>query len=288
MITQTVKRFTRVLSAVLLLNLATTSVFAWNALGHMVIADVAYQSMSPDIREKVDKIVPNLNQEYPLMKNFINIAYWPDSIRSQRIETFTHWHYIDNPIRIDGTRIPRSSLVDTDNAVWAVNTIKMVVRNSKANPYDRARFLSFMTHIVGDLHQPLHTVTLVSSEHPKGDKGGNLYMVRQGKSKVKMHKLWDGGLGLFTGNSTEEHAKTIANELMAAYPPEYFGDRVNELNPEVWADEGMTNAKEHVYNTPEYQPVSDEYLAQGKELAGQSAVIAGYRLANLLTSLLKD
>lgn len=277
-------QFSRVILA-LLLTTFSISTFAWNALGHMVVADIAYLNLNPKAQKKVDELVLMLNKEYPEMKMFLNTAYWPDSIRSQRIETFTHWHYIDNPLKTDGTRA-KAGMVDTDNAVWAVNTIKMVLKNDKANGYDRGRFLSFFTHIVGDLHQPLHTVSLVSEKHPDGDKGGNAYRVKYHGTNTGIHKLWDSGLGTFNSKPTTENAMAISTQIRSAYPKEFFGARADDLNPADWAAEGMENAKNYAYNTPEFEEISENYVTQGQKIAQQEAALAGYRLAGLLNELL--
>jgi hypothetical protein len=271
----------------LCISISPINANAWNAMGHMVIANIAYEQLKPNVREKVDQLVGTLNKEYPEMSSFLHLAYWPDALRSQRIETFTHWHYIDMPYSSDGTAV-KNSVVDTDNAVWAVTRIQAVLKNQQANPYDRARFLSFLTHIVGDLHQPLHTVTLFSAAHPDGDRGGNLYHVRYNNKRTNTHSLWDGGVGAFDIKSTRatDQAKEIAVALMQQYPASTFGDKATNLDPESWAREGTENAKKYVYSTPEDQPVSTAYITTGKRVAEQQAVLAGYRLANLLNSLL--
>lgn len=270
-----------------LFSLSPISSYAWNAMGHMVIANIAYEQLKPEVRAKVDGLVSNLNKEYPDMSTFLHLAYWPDAIRSQRIETFTHWHYIDLPYSADGTAI-KPDVIDTDNAVWAVQRIQVVVKNNYANPYDRARFLSFLTHIVGDLHQPLHTVTLFSKAHPDGDKGGNLYTIQYQGKRMNTHTLWDSGVGSFENKNSRatDHAKELALALMQQYPAESFGDKANDLNPEHWAHEGFENAKQYVYSTPENETPSTAYLTTGKRIAEQQAALAGYRLANLLNTLL--
>lgn len=261
--------------------------YSWNAMGHMVIANIAYQNLKPEVRDKVDQLVGNLNKEYPDMSTFLHLAYWPDAIRSQRIETFTHWHYIDIPYSIDGTKT-KDDVIDTDNAVWAVNRIQVVVKNSHANPYDRARFLSFLTHIVGDLHQPLHTVTLFSAAHPGGDKGGNLYTIQVNGKRMNTHSLWDSGVGAFEGKNGRavDHAKELAVTIMQLYPASSFGVKADDLDAAHWSQEGFENAKKYVYSTPENQAPSTSYLTTGKQVAEQQAALAGYRLANLLNNLL--
>lgn len=276
--------FKRLACCAIFTVLAPLTSYGWNATGHMVVADIAYQNLTPTARKTVDGLVGQLNKEYPEMKTFMNISYWPDSIRSQRIESFTHWHYVDHAFSTDGTAL--KDVVDTDNAVWAVNTIKGVVKNDKANAFDRVRFLSFLTHIVADLHQPLHTVSYFSAAHTGGDRGGNSYNVRVNNERINVHKLWDGGVGVFANDNTFVKASAVSTAIQEQYPQTYFGDRATNINAEDWAKEGMENAKTYVYNTPENQDVSSTYIANGKELAKQQAALAGYRLAALLNQLL--
>ena len=276
----------RIFAWLLIFSLSSFT-YGWNALGHMVIGTIAYQKLQPNIKTKVDNLISYFHNEYPNMATFSQMAYWPDAIRSQRIETFTHWHYIDVAFSKDGT--PLKNVMDTDNAVWAINIIENIVRNNQANTYERARFLAFLAHIVGDLHQPLHTVSYFSAAHPDGDRGGNAYVIRyqNGDSNtINMHKLWDGGIGVFDLEATSDNATVLANSITQHYPVSYFGARATVLDPNIWTQEGMDNAEHMVYTTPENQTPSTEYLTGSSQLAQQEAALAGYRLAVLLNQLL--
>lgn len=264
--------------------LASPPLFAWNALGHMVVAQIAYQNLTPVAKAKVDSLVSKFRNEYPDITSFAQMAYWPDAIRSQKIETFTRWHYINVSFTRDGRKL--NDVYDSDNAIWALKNINKVVKNDHANPYERARFLAFFAHIVGDLHQPLHTVDLVSAEHPNGDEGGNLYYVRYKNQRVKLHAIWDSGLEIFKQEPTVNNAINLCNHITAIYPQAYFGRRVKDLEPQNWLKEGMENAKSYVYNTPENQGVTQDYIENGKSISQQEIALAGYRLGALLNQLL--
>jgi hypothetical protein len=279
------RRFAIIISLIPFIFPLTTH--AWNALGHMVVANIAYQHLNKEVRDTVDDLASHLHEQYPDMESFLQLAYWPDAIRSQKIETSTHWHYINLAFSNDGTSL--KDVIDTDNAVWAINTIEPVVKNVRANPYERVRFLAYLVHIVADLHQPLHTVTYFSAAHPGGDKGGNLYMIRyknRNVNTINLHRLWDGGVGNFDSDFTAENADRLANMITALYPESYFGNQINDLNPENWAWQGLNNAKKYVYSTPEYQPPASDYIETGKRIAEQEVALAGYRLAILLNHLL--
>ncbi|MDR3492294.1 MAG: S1/P1 nuclease [Gammaproteobacteria bacterium] len=261
--------------------------YSWNAVGHMVVANIAYQNLQPAVRTKVDAMVADLNKEYPYITHFSQLGPWPDALRSQRIESFTHWHYVDLAISGDGT--PIKNIADTDNAIWAINKIEPVLKNVKANPYEHARFLAFLVHIVADIHQPLHTVARITAAYPSGDKGGNLYIIKypaQNPHVMPLHKLWDEGFELFNNDTSTTHIDALTNQITAQYPIQYFGSKVTELTAADWAKEGVELAPALVYSTPENEVPSPMYITLGKQTAEQRAALAGYRLANLLNLLL--
>lgn len=259
--------------------------YAWTALAHMVVADIAYERLQPKARIKIDKMVQDLSKEYPTVTLFNQMAPWPDTLRTQKIEAFTHWHYIDYAFSDDGT--PIKNLIDTDNAVWAINQTQTVVKNSNANQFERARFLAFLVHIVGDLHQPLHTTTRISAANPDGDRGGNLFKVRAITGDlVTLHKFWDDGANSFTAEPSTANSAALAHTITSQYPEEYFGVKTKEINPDIWVKEGFNLATSFVYTTPENQMPNNAYVSKTKEISQQRVALAGYRLANLLNSLL--
>jgi hypothetical protein len=263
--------------------------YGWNAMGHMVVANIAYQHVNPAVRVKLDKMIANFGKEYPQDTSLIKMASWPDTLHGQKIELYTHWHYIDLAISMDGT--PTKDLSDTDNAVWAINLMKPVLQNAHANPYEQSRFLAFMVHVVGDLHQPLHTVSRVSAAHPDGDKGGNLFTVRRSAgngASVSLHKIWDDGAGFLDGDETQAKIDSISQLVTATYPEQSFGAVATDLNPEHWAKEGYNMAAKSVYSTPEGQVPTTSYTESEKKIVQQQLALAGYRLANLLNVLLAD
>jgi hypothetical protein len=60
---------------------------------------------------------------------------------------------------------------------------------------EKAIYLTWLLHLVGDIHQPLHCTAVFSEQFPNGDKGGNDAFIRIRSSPVKLHAFWDGLLG---------------------------------------------------------------------------------------------
>ena len=56
--------------------------------------------------------------------------------------------------------------------------------------------------MVGDIHQPLHSVALYNKTYPEGDRGGNsLTVYYQNSTKTNLHSFWDAGANLLQNNS---------------------------------------------------------------------------------------
>ena len=162
-----------------------------------------------------------------------------------------------------------------------------ILENADANPSERARFLAFLIHVVGDLHQPLHNATAVAKETPDGDQGGNLFMIlnpENNSETINLHHLWDSAFGLYTGLVSPDIPQ-LALAVTTQFPESYFGNKTNDLNPEHWSLEGLNYAKQFVYQTNRNQIPSNEYQIRGKEIVSQQIALAGYRLAKMLNKL---
>jgi hypothetical protein len=53
------------------------------------------------------------------------------------------------------------------------NAIKVIETNINKTTVERALFARYLVHVVGDIHQPLHSVSLYNQTFPSGDRGGN-------------------------------------------------------------------------------------------------------------------
>jgi len=68
-----------------------------------------------------------------------------------------------------------------------MKNVVLSLKNSK--PYStflKAWSVRLLTHIVGDMHQPLHNIELFSKAIPKGDAGGNDIKVTMNVDQSKL------------------------------------------------------------------------------------------------------
>lgn len=79
---------------------------------------------------------------------------------------------------------------------------KVLSMNVLKNTAERALFARYVVHLVGDIHQPLHSVALFNETYPKGDVGGNLEkVILINGSTSNFHSYWDAGAYLLQNDS---------------------------------------------------------------------------------------
>ena len=253
-------------------------------MGHMVVASIAYAQLTPKAKAEIDKLTRTFHEEYPEINQFEESATWLDAVKAQKINLYSRWHYIDTGVSLDGS--PANNQIDTDNAIWAFQQAQAALANKNGNHFERARCLAMLIHIVGDLHEPMHTLTGFSSAHPNGDRGGNDFLIKFHGKQMNLHSVWDSALGKFNVGTDVETARNLAKQITNLYPEAMFNKAGADLQPTNWVNEGIDRAKQLAYNTRENENVSSAYESQGQTSAQQAAALAGYRLAHILNTIL--
>jgi hypothetical protein len=166
---------------------------AWGPQGHVVVAMVAEDRLTPKTREAARKILFGA----PLATS----AIFADEYRVTHPET-SRWHYVDIPFEETKYNEERDCAVLTtgDCIIRAIERAKTIVKDVSAKPFDRADALKYLVHFMGDLHQPFHAIERKLPDG-KGDEGGNKVDVTFFGERTKLHALWDSGLILHTGRT---------------------------------------------------------------------------------------
>ncbi len=257
---------------------------AWNMTGHQVVAQIAYDQLTPTAKQQLDKPYTVLEQFYPVVDSFIVMASWPDWLKGDDVTAFNAWHYIDQPYAIDNVRHPKRTY--PPNVVWAIQQSQHVLASPHANAFEKSFFLAFFMHCVGDIHQPMHTASLYSHRFPHGDKGGTLFKIHSPVA-TDLHHLWDNDFGFFpvTRTPSKPLVRQIADKIERTYPPSTFKTAIAVTDPTEWAHEGYDIVKTEVYTIKPNSTPSKTYIEQGTVIAEQRVALAGYRLGYLLNQL---
>ena len=204
------KLFIARLFAVILVAVSVIDAYAWSGPGHMIVAAIAYRDLCSVERQKLDAILESHPQFDSWQNNFpetvpnldqglyfaMAASLWPDQIRNHNDpSTFPNWHFVDYPL-IPPSFPDRGSPTPQDDILFGIGQSESILRSPSATARDKAEKVSWLIHLVGDIHQPLHCATLVNDIYPapEGDRGGNEFFVKvsESGSPRKLHSLWDG------------------------------------------------------------------------------------------------
>jgi hypothetical protein len=229
---------------------------AWNALGHRVVASIAYGQLDEATRKLIadtirrnprfdEDFAPNLPAEDQDRFIFQQAAVWPDMIRGKHDYDMPVWHYVDFPLFVGPVRphsFPLGTKPEGDRGKWnvmqALSYCQSVVADKDTAPRDKALAYCWIFHLVGDLHQPCHSTALICEKLPEGDRGGNSIPLVTGRN---LHSLWDGLLGRADKPNDVKHAVLELDEH-----PEWRKVDVTTDVP-AWVAESHELAKSFVY-----------------------------------------
>jgi hypothetical protein len=273
----------------------------------MLVDQIAYQNVSPRVRERVVQMVSTLENKYNEHQpyNFVTAGAWMDDMRSMPNYPWGPLHYLDVPYT--AAAIPFVT-GDEPSVLTGIRDSVAVLKNAKASAEEQSRAVAMILHFVGDIHQPLHCVNW-------DDKGGNGYFIYGipfsdlfKKSVPNLHAFWDKAfrfdvqddkiVELYHGPLPAERPTSMDSGLLhdeAAKIMEKFPkSAVGELKPDEtreWARESYTLACLFSYpvrphpTDAEVVALTPAYVHQSHEVACERVALAGYRLAAMLENL---
>jgi len=312
-----------VVAVCLLTVLSVSPAFAWNTKGHMVVAFVAYKKLNPTVRQRADALLrlnPSFKRWLGMIPSnvpaadrnlaiFMIAATWPDQIKSD--QTFRddgtsggnvpsgpsssqntgfsdklrhkYWHFVDIPFAQPAS-LPLPSVVPP-HAQERITLFLSVLKSSAPDPL-KSYDLTWLLHIIGDVHQPLHAAARITSGDLNGDDGGNGVKITCAPpcQMTRLHSVWDGLLG---GQEDVAIAMATAKSLPAA-----DATRAAILDEAKWITESFELAKTVVYAAPVGAgsgpfTLSSTYNATARSVGRAQAALAGTRLAAVLNRDLK-
>ncbi|MEX2260949.1 MAG: S1/P1 nuclease [Bryobacteraceae bacterium] len=277
----------RSLGALLAALVVVPCALAWNGTGHRAIARIAYENLQSTPRARVDALlkrhpdyaawVRGIPESEAGQAAFERASKWPDDIRGDRRLDNPGWHYINLPFSTDGTDVSRFAPLPP-NALTKLQDIRKSLGNPSVSPESQTHLLPWLIHLVGDVHNPLHTTARFLKTQPRGDRGGNAVIVR---GAGNLHSYWDGLLGR---GETPKFLAKLVETIIHSHPKPANPD----LRERQWVQEGLALCRKFVYSFGEggtrENPVrlSDEYRVKARRIAHERAATAGYRLAAVL------
>jgi hypothetical protein len=294
------------------------SAAAWDDVGHKTSAYIAWQQMSPQARERAAKILraapedSDLSALFPAgarslamrqLEHFMIASYWADIVRDRDFETRYkkyhkgNWHYYDTFWTSANGQIKILEKPDNEDGGKALEKLiefEKVLRDASAKDAEKAIALAWFLHLAGDIHQPLHNSARVTEREPKGDQGGNLFLLTpEGTPRERqenLHWYWDSIIVRNTprGDACDtDFIAPLANRLMKKYPAAKMRSRLN-TNYNEWHKEGLQLAQTKVFPPMlvRFEMPSAAYKKEALRVSEEQLALAGYRMGAMLNEIL--
>jgi len=270
---------------------------AWGDEGHEVIGLIAQSFLEPATRRKVDALLA-ADPDFLTPHDIASASIWADKYRDSnrngaRLAT-RQWHFVDieitspnldqacfgHPAIPAGT--PASEGPANDCSVDKVDEFAAELADPATAPGERIVSLKFLLHLVGDLHQPLHS----ADDH---DLGGNTKRAEAaGLEWRPLHHYWDTEFVLMLGPGPREIAGELVGQVSLLDVQAW-----SRGTPSDWAWEAFRMGKEDAYgqlpqpNARGSYPLPASYVAIARRDVSLQLRKAGVRLAAVLNRALR-
>lgn len=295
------------------------NVLAWDDAGHKLTAYIAWERMSPQARAAAVKILLSAPEDADLsvfllqdsrseearQREFFMIAStWADIVRDRdfkiRYKKYHqgNWHYADTFWKQTNGKaeILENFDKETGKAVEKLYEFEKTLKDASSSSADKAIALAWIMHIVGDIHQPLHTSARVTELEPKGDQGGNLFELMPKETprenRVNLHWYWDSIIGRNISRKNDEcdsdYLPVIAHKITKKYPFSKIQNNLKLDRFNDWQEESFKRATTEVFSPilVRNQMPSEKYKKLAFEVSQQQIAVAGYRLGEMLNQIL--
>jgi predicted Rossmann-fold nucleotide-binding protein len=250
-------KFTAIVCAAVVFGI-TSHAHAYGPEGHALIADMAQANLMPAAKAEVLRLLALEGAN-----GLDDVSSWADDYRSSHPET-SSTHFVDIPLFEQSYDEMRDCHYDKDNKRVAELTcivarllhFAQVLSDSSKPDKDRLDALKWVTHLLGDVHQPLHAAD-------NQDRGGNSISVAYFDKANNLHAIWDSGIierqyGWILGPKFSfDHAAVrqaaegmnaqITTEQRRAWAPQFS---LLEQNIVQWANESHLLASAAYLNVP--------------------------------------
>lgn len=268
------KRLLALLACTLSLDAA-----AWGADGHSIIGELASRRLTPEARQEMERLLG-------AGVSLASISNWADDVRDDRPETY-NLHFVNYPLAQDrynpATDCPPSPKGDCIAA--ALQRFRETL-TCPAGDAARREALKFVAHFIGDLHQPLHTVTEF--------RGGNDVKVeveiREGRcpkctprrTPGNLHQVWDSSLITQTVWNWGAYVTRLEEGWLRS-PEARDADAGSVID---WMEAAHREAARAWPWLAADNVVNDEYYRKALPVVDRQLALAGVRLARFLNETL--
>jgi len=257
---------------------------AWGDDGHKAIGELAFRSLSPGARAWVSEALSD-----PGYESLADAADWADSYarRFHEYDAMKAFHYVN--VLASASRYQSERDCPTGCVVTALTQF-MELLEQPAPLGERRRLIYWVSHLMGDIHQPLHIA------HPDGRGGTSTRLAFfDDPEKRAAHWIWACGLierrpvrvPAHPDEPQSSNYARLADELESDLKPKDKRLWATITGPEAIANEGLSVARRYAFSTPSDR-VDARYEATRWPIVEQQLQKAGVRLAVVLEQAFQD
>jgi S1/P1 Nuclease len=160
--------------------------YPWWETAHRTVARIAAAHLSAITRTRVARILGVPDDSQAVADALAFASTWADETKNQT--NTGAWHYVNLTLEDRKSDIPERC--QDHNCAPARIRIFAAQLSSRVGQgrYSELEALRYVVHFVGDIHQPLHTIS-------NADLGGNCEQLNPPLDTAKnLHALWDGAI----------------------------------------------------------------------------------------------
>lgn len=244
------------------------TLISWGVVGHRAIGKLAETHLTSKAKAEVEKILGT--------ESLAMVSTYPDEVRSTQQFAYTApWHYVNLPqgLTYEAFRTQLTGM-EKPNIYKALLNCISDLKNPAKTKEEKVFAMKFLVHLVGDLHQPMHTGRTE-------DSGGNGIKVKLMRKESNLHGLWDSGLIDYAGMTYNELAKSC-DEAKPQDIKQWQKDDIVK-----WVYESYEISQQLYKEAAENPDFDYNYYPKHADIVKKRINQAGIRLAGILNEVYK-
>ncbi|KAI4332161.1 hypothetical protein L6164_017091 [Bauhinia variegata] len=283
----------RNIGRLLVLLLLMPAVLGWGREGHYATCKIAEGYLSKDAVAALKELLPESADG-----NLASLCSWPDDMRTNpQYRWAIILHFADTPdykCNYDYCRDCHDSNGNKDACVtgaiynYTTQLRSAIVDTKSKSKYNLTEALLFLSHFLGDVHQPLH-------EGFVGDRGGNSIILRWYAEQTNLHFVWDNkiiesAMEKFYSNNLEVMIQAIQRNITNIWSDDrtYWEHCAHNYIacPNRYASESIKLACKYAYkNATPGSTLGDDYFLSRLPIVEKRLAQGGVRLAAILNRI---
>ena len=147
------------------------------------------------------------------------------------------------------------------------------MKDSNTTNEDKAFYLKFLVHLIGDIHQPLHVGRAE-------DRGGNDIRVKWFGKDTNLHRVWD--------THIIDDFQMSYTELAAHLQNNFDSLDIKLMTEDEWIDESQQIVNKVYSQVSNEDNLGYDYIYNNFELVKLQLFTAGLRLASTLNEIFDE